>query len=358
MQVVTLKTELDISGKRSLMMDVCKMIASIGVIVSHVPYASSRWEDFFRALGPTRVPFFLTVSITYFIISFKRYSSEEIVNRIFVRLILPYLAWSVIYILLLSLKSWHGDEEASYISAGAIIFGQSSVQLYFIPMLVMMQFFALGVYLVIRKNKRNLQKGLFFLLSSVCLFSYGRSMEFFGVFPVASIIIYLVAGYFIANNFRGIQRNKHWLAIGAFLMTATTANFYGNFVSFTYEYIYFPFGGFGLALIVFSGLNLHLSKWVTLVSSTSFGIYLSHIFFWEGFEQILHFLFPQLPYNGLVKVFLVFLVILCSISLTLILRQNKITRLLFLGEGDYQLHDLWRRTIGAIKSGAKLFFFR
>jgi peptidoglycan/LPS O-acetylase OafA/YrhL len=325
-------------SNRNGTVDLVRLFAAFGVICIHVPFntaAAGAVNIFFTTLC---VPFFYVISLTYFISSFKKSKSvKKVAYKTWDRIILPYLAWTAIYVALMLIKNRfiglsHGPNE--FVFWRALLFGESAVQLYYLPQLVMLQAFAYSIYLMIVGDERKRIIGFLILCIAVGYYMLGYLNHAFGLTPVGYLTVYLAIAFIFSNKSYNTTLNYEYLAVGSLLVALSILEaFLAPRYPVLNSSVGYPIGGLGLLLLSFGIPTFNLSKRVILLCSVSYGVYLSHVIFLEGFEVIGNKLaHAQLQYNLVHKIILAGLIFIAAVLFTLLLRKNPSTKKIFLGD--------------------------
>ncbi|MCG9793527.1 acyltransferase family protein [Flavobacterium algicola] len=325
-----------INKNRNYSIDVFRVIAMFGVVAIHVQNGSKEAQligDFF---SPLAVPFFYMISLFYFIIGLKRSSKIEfnaIVKKTFYRLILPYLVWSLLYIALLSVKEIISTGHSELIFWRSLLFGESAVQLYFVPYLVCMQFIILGIYLLIKGKVYDKVKSIillsligFFIYSSLRFNCFGNSIGF-SIVGIPLFVFFAYLSTFIVPS----SRNFSLAVSGAVILLLVFLFDKSGYILTILNYsLTSPLIALGLLLLSLGMFDL--IKFPLFLTSSTYGIYLCHILFLEGFEFLLKLIHIELNYYFIDKLEFTCIVFICSLVFVLLVRKNKILKLFVLGE--------------------------
>src|SRR5690606_24207260 len=130
--------------------------------------------------------------------------------------------------------------------------------------------------------------------------------------------------------------NNNWglVSIGVLLVLfAIISSWLGfRYIMLSYP-LMLPVGGIGLLLISVGYPCIKLPKWLLVLSTLSYGVYLSHVIFLEIFEFFIEKMFAGKIYIDLgKKIILVSCIFISSAAFSLIIRKNSIARKLLLGE--------------------------
>lgn len=277
---------------RNHTIDAFRVFAIFGVVAIHVK--SSTVEavligDFF---SPIAVPFFYIVSLLYFIIGLKKGGNDifnSTVKKTFYRLILPYLIWTLIYVSLRIYKSHLAGVTSEIVFWRAFFYGESAVQLYFIPYLLSMQTILLSLYLLLRGNLKNKLYGAIFLIITFLYLEYGIENKCFGNslgFSLIGIPLFIILA-FLSSFFLSNEKNSKTVIVGATIILVTSIVLKSNIPIDFFGYpSTTPLMAFGILLL---GIGLYdLIRIPIVITSATYGIYLSHVLFLEAFEFVIN----------------------------------------------------------------------
>jgi len=328
-----------ITSKRNGTVDIFRLLAAFGVICIHVPFNTIAAGNINTVFSPLCVPFFYAVSLTYFISGLKEdLSIGDVFKKMGYRILLPYLAWTVVYVALMVLKSrLIGLQHATggqFVFWRMLFYGEGAVQLYYLPELIALQATALSIYLIFYCSYKKKVIGFVVLTFVVLYYILGSVINAFGVTPLQCIIFYLAVGFLFSKSTRNTTTNYYYIIGGVALTLFALSGIYFNDYFYLFKYTNkLPLCGLGLLLITF-GLPIYtMPKWPFKLCSTSYGVYLSHIVFLEGFAVIIKKLFHiNLYYDFSIKLIMVSMIFIAAIILTFLLRKTTLTKRLFLGE--------------------------
>lgn len=322
--------------KRNSAIDAFRVFAIFGVIAIHVQSNTDNAEMLGRLFSGFSVPYFYIVSLFYLIIDLKKRKDEgvySIVNKTFYRLIIPYLAWTVIYVCLRLTKAVFLGQPSDLDFLKVLFYGDGAVQLYFIPNLLSMQAILISIYLLLKGNLKNKLWGIVILTSVVVFLAIGILNNCFAI-SMGFIFVgipFFISLAFSATFFNSNERNavNIWMGILIIVVTTIFNIIPFSFSLFGYNYIS-PFMAFGILLLCI-GLFDQFRLPSTLTSAT-FGIYLSHVLFLELFEFIISQSQIILYYDLTVKLLVTFLIFLISLTGIFIMRKSRILSFYLLGE--------------------------
>ncbi|MFL9831765.1 acyltransferase family protein [Flavobacterium sp. ST-87] len=322
--------------KRNSTIDAFRVFAIFGVIAIHVQSNTDSAEMVGRLFAGFRVPYFYIVSLFYLIIGLKKRKDDDvnnIVNKIFYRLVVPYLAWTIIYVSLRLIKAAFFGEPSNVVFWRVLFYGDGAVQLYFIPNLLSMQAIIISIYLLLKGKLKNKLWAIVILSCVVVFLTIGILKNSFAIstgFIFVGIPLFISLA-FSATFFNANERNAVNIYMGSLIIVVTTIfNIIPfSFSFFGYNYIS-PFMAFGI-LILCIGL-FDQFRLPSALTSATFGIYLSHVLFLEIFEFIISQGHIILYYDLTVKLLVTFFIFLFSLTGVFIMRKSRILRFYLLGE--------------------------
>ncbi|GEC72335.1 Surface polysaccharide O-acyltransferase, integral membrane enzyme [Flavobacterium flevense] len=322
--------------KRNSTIDAFRVFAIFGVIAIHVQSNTDSAEMVGRLFAGFRVPYFYIVSLFYLIIGLKKRKNEgvnNIVTKIFYRLIIPYLVWTVIYVSLRLTKAVFLGEPSDIVFWKVLFYGDGAVQLYFIPNLLSMQAFIISIYLLLKGNLKNKLWGIVILTFVVAFLTIGLLENCFAIskgFIFVGIPLFISLA-FSATFFNSNEKNtvNIWMGILIIVVTTIFNIIPFSFSFFGYTYIS-PFMAFGILLLCIGLFDQF--RLPSALTSATFGIYLSHVLFLEVFEFIISQSNIILYYDLTVKLLVTFSVFLFSLAGIFTIRKSRILRFYLLGE--------------------------
>jgi len=119
-------------------LDILKLLAAFGVICVHFGPQAPFAQNIVSVFLPFRVPFFIAAAFYFLCLFLRRDSSLAEFQRRLTAIVVPYLAWTLIYTVLRVVK--HLDEPARLIALNLelprfLLVGESAVHMYFVPMI-------------------------------------------------------------------------------------------------------------------------------------------------------------------------------------------------------------------------------
>lgn len=322
-------------SKRNSTIDLVRVVAAFGVVAIHVASSTPAAEGIGKFFLPLCVPFFYVVSLTYFFYSLSSASLSKTTVKIWWRILVPYLAWTIIYIGLLATKNILTGGHKTFAFWRVLFYGESAVQLYFMPELIIMQMLMFTIYLLINVTGKNMLAALLLGLGTIYYLQTGYSNNCFGVTKPVSIISYILSAFWISSILKKSKTSSiyGYVIIGCMLVTVSLAWQFSSTLMNVFPVVaLMPIGGVGLILISINAPIQKLPKWVSILTTTTLGIYLTHVLFLEAFE----YMAPKLwkagaYYNVPFKLGVVTIIFIFSASFTILLQRNHLTRMLFLG---------------------------
>lgn len=323
-----------LTTSRNSTIDLIRTVACLGVIAIHVHSATPAAESVGLFFLNFCVPFFFATALTYFAQSLRpTIEVSATIKKVAKRIGIPFLVWSFIYAALLFIKSSVSGKPYSIDFLRVFLYGESAEHMYYLPELLTMQLLMLGIYLLANRIKTHI--GFWLVVGPIAYLAWGYWNKYFGITPAKCIIVYLVAGFFIAPTIKNPTKKWLPLLIGFFLfILPLLVSGFGITNSLILNEYFFslPLSGVGLLLIALNLPNIETPSWLAGITSATYGIYLSHVMFLEAFEFFAEKSHISIYYNLTNK-----LMISCAIFLTctiFVLIVRKISRLrpVLLGE--------------------------
>ena len=325
-----------IKKNKNLNIDFVKLICAFGVICVHTQNSTISAELIGGIFSPFRIPFFLLSSLVFFISGLKNVDLFALANKIYNRVIIPYLVWTAIYFLLIVVKHYLTNQNSSKSLWGVLFYGESAIQLYYIPKMLILQGFTLAVMLILNQNiKRRIIGFIIFLVSFVWLY-FGVTNNCFGFNGdyYAQIVLYIIIAFFISKMRDYKLFNYRYSIFGFMLFALILLNkyFISNYLDTSVFTIYFSFlGGVSLMFLALSLPSFYFPKNIQLILSFSYGIYLSHILFIEAFELVLKYLSVKFFYDVWDKLIFCIIIFCSSILFLSLVNKNPILKKYLIG---------------------------
>lgn len=324
--------------QRNYTVDLMRVVAAFGVIAIHVHADTSPAQMLGNLFSPLCVPFFYIASLMYFVAGLKSSCVQSILHKSFTRILVPYFVWTIIYTALLVIKAYLTHDHRSFVPWRILLYGESAVQLYYLPDLFALQLITLGLYVII--NPESLKKiyGMLLLTAGIVFFWAGNYNACFGVAEEGILLKFgflILCGFLLPSFFSKTFLRSIFLLVGVALTIYAVASSLWHIHFSIYSYpVNIPLGGLGLMLIALGAPIRNLPKWVSQLSTNSYGIYLSHILFLEGFEFVVGKALPGgMHYNLPTKLFLVLGIFILSAVFTSLIRKINLVKQVLLGEG-------------------------
>jgi len=321
--------------EKNYSIDLIRIVAALGVIIIHVQGTVPEVIYLDKNAGMLCVPFFFAVSVSLFLSNLSANTSfKDIANKSWQRIIIPYLSWTAIYILLLVGKSLITHTHSKIVLWQAVFYGGSAMHLYFLPMLLALQVIALGIVYLLKPIYHSRITGLALTIAVILYLFIGSVFKTFGIISPIHIVCYVGFAFWAASRIKSTQLNIMHISIGCLLlMIASLASWYDEqFIFLSYAKL-MPLGGIGLAIICMGIRFIHMPKWLVILSSLSYGIYLCHVVFLEAFEFILEKIVSrEICIDIPTKLLIVCSIFIFSALFTVCARRISIARKLLLGE--------------------------
>lgn len=329
---------------RNINIDLVKFICAFGVISIHVKTNSVNSiliSEFFSHLC---VPFFLLCSLVFFISGIKNKNINVIAKKMWVRIVIPYLFWTLIYVSLIILKKHLINQSYDNNWWQILFFGQSSVQLYYIPKMINTQFLALSVILMLNKQIKMKIIGVLIFIVSLSWYLIGSYNCVFGFnyYDCILCLLYMILAFiFVKLKNNNLLRSPLYILGFILLMLFVFLKFFflNQFSQF------FPFflisdsniffnilGSVSLILISFASRPITISKKIDDILSCSYGVYLCHVLFIEAFEFGISFFKINLFYDFWVRLLFSFTVLFLSVIFVKFIKKTQILKRFLLGE--------------------------
>jgi peptidoglycan/LPS O-acetylase OafA/YrhL len=333
------------SSQRNLSIDVIKLAAAFGVVIIHLAPSTDTAEVFSRLFHSFAVPFFLMISLHFFIDRVNTLPSLRLADLRLDRILVPYAVWTVIYTLMRLLKFRLGGKSLPIDVIGFTFFGGAALQLYFLPLLLLFQAQALAVILLFRASKWRLIGAC--IASGAVIFGYISSVGgYFGFNSALERGVMYVALAFLLGHMQaeGVGRQINivisWL-IGALIVFTAFFGYLPNPLGT----IQGPIIGYGVSAFALNWRFHTNTPAIRTLLTCSYGIYLAHF----GFLEILELAAQKLgyaltPYSVVVKILMGSLICLFCVGFIAIARLRWLSAYLFLGETAKQARGCVKTT--------------
>ena len=319
---------------RNPIIDIVRIFTAFSVITAHVHADTPAAATFTAFFSPIRTPFLYIAGLVFFINGLgkdKAINIKATMLRVWKRLGIPFVAWSIIYIALIIGKSALTGKNVDFSFVKVFAYGISAEHMYFLPELITMQIITLGVILLIRNDKSTY--GLFLLLGAAVYLLWGRVHDYYGIQPVSAIAMYIIIAFYISPKIKVPHKTWGYFAVGLVLFFIAVCRPFLAPALLTKEHlIALPIGGIGMILLTLNTPAIKVPDWVLTITSTGYGVYLSHIMFLEGIEAVIEKMHYEVVYDITTKVIVSLLVFLMCIIFTLTVRRFTLARAVLLGE--------------------------
>jgi Acyltransferase family len=340
---------------RNSTVDIGKIIAIFGVVFIHVSPNDPAAHVFTGTLELFCVPYFLLISLYFFIDEQERAPVTEIKSLKLDRLIFPYIFWTIFYLNIRLVRDWLDpasfNPEFKFDWVSSFFWSGGATQLYFIPLLI---YIKAHIFLLrslkqdfLSKKRLNISN----IASLLVLYTYGivgylnsyitwgDPTDPFGWLRLVVIsFLYPLLAWLLVKTRTSILSSKHLVLIGIFgfalleaicyYITPPGNIFRGNVLS--------PLAGFFASLIA---LNFKVSiknHTILYVIGSSYGVYLVHIAVWQLYKPLLKIVSSRLgvihDYTIIDKLLISMLVLISSILLIKIVRISSKLKYIMLGE--------------------------
>lgn len=320
--------------ERNVSVDLFKLVAVFGIILIHLAPSTASGEKLTNCFVTFTVPFFLVVSLYFFLQNLTGKAVPDVREFRLDRIIIPYVVWSIVYTIARALKLSVSHQSENLDLLHVALYGGAAVQLYFIPLLLSFQIEALGIDMA--RRKRLSAAGLAIAIGAFVFCVVGAKRNYFGFdrAPLNSLIyLALAAILHVTQRFAlGRRINIVLGSVLAPLIIATAC--YGGPLHGVGAALG-PMAGYGIAALA---LNIEIRSdrwWSSQIRNASFGLYLVHF----GLIETLGLVNTNL-HHGLIRYSLGskmgfgLLIFSAGIVFVAIARRNAIFSYLFLGEKE------------------------
>ncbi len=280
------------------------------------------------------VPFFYITSVCYFARSLKRETSKGLIQKQWLRIICPFLCWSLLYLLLFETKDRLGGRERGHDWIGILFYGQSAVHLYFLPVLVWMNLSVLSGAALLGRGVKQSRWGALSLALLIAFAGWGYHSSYMGWTNPFLLEGFILAGWMVNGWETKKTARSGWTALlGGILWVGAIGASVSHLNLTQLGPLTGICGGLGFYLLVnhlpWAETFSSASGWLT----TSYGVYLSHFAILEGMEFFLQRSGHSLqPYSLGIKLLLAGVIFLLAMLFTLLARKHCTSRKLLLGE--------------------------
>ena len=320
---------------RNVLIDATKLLLAFSVVFMHLAPTEPELDFANWPLLTFTVPFFFTIALYFFVRKVRKSSEVSVGELNFERLLLPYFAWTVIYVALRIFKYRSNLADLNIGSPLEVaLYGGAALHLYFLPFLLLCEAWILSFAFISRAWRPTLI-GISIFVGAFAFSHIGNKYAFFFFDHAFFKSLLYVAGAFLLHATQSWSEYAKLLNI---VVSGVLAVFM-VFASFGQwpEWVVFlrgPLAGYALASLALSWrIQMKPNKAMKYLLGYSFGIYLSHIAFMAAFEMIADKLgFKLAPYSFLEKLPITLLICVCCIIFIVFVRKNRLARLFLLGE--------------------------
>lgn len=335
---------MEIKIERNSNIDLVKFICAFGVICIHVQNSTFEAGLIGEFFLPLCVPFFFLSALVFFISGIRTIDLPVIADKIWVRVVIPYLFWTVIYLSLIMFKHHLANQSIPNHWGLILFYGASAVQLYYIPKMLIMQVFSLSLILFVNQDYKRKIIGFIVFLAAFGWLFYGIQNNCLGFSKddYGLIITYLFFAFIISKLKDNNQLDNRYSMCGFVLFIVLLVCKYGavDYLAkpiFANYFIYIKtflsvLGGVSLTFLAFSLPPILFSKRAVQIFGFSYGIYLSHVLFLEAFEFILKYLGVNLFYDVAVKLIFSICVLSSSMLFVFLVKKKQLLKKILMGE--------------------------
>ena len=274
-------------ASRNVLLDALRLVFAYGVAAIHLAPNTPAAEKIGLSFLLFAVPFFLMAGMYFFVGKVAGGQSVPSARDLhFERLWLPYLAWTIIYAGLHVGKDLASHQPVELNLPATAFYGGAAVQMYFLPLLLLLQCWAWSVALLWRAPERRVLGGVLFVLAAIFA-AGGKAERALGFERVYLEGVLYPGGAFLLWR----CRNSAAFRWGNTLLAAVVAAGMLGLVVWGDPHDLLRFGRGPLAGYAAASLALAwpaarrpLARWAAYLLGCSYGIYLAHFAFVEAFE--------------------------------------------------------------------------
>ena len=323
------------SAQRNNAVDAIRFVAIFGVVLIHMSPSTPAGGTFTDVFHLFSVPFFLLISLYFFINRVGALPAPGLGDLRLDRLLVPYAVWSLIYTGLRLLKLRFLGRPPTFDVLDIVFFGGGAVQMSFLPMLVYYQVLVLAVILASRTSAdRWIALGLgMAALGYACALVSGNHMSLPAL--AESTVLYTAMPFLLTRLQAGpvgrrINVVAGWLIVGFILASAYLGR--PPIPLDPVEHLFIS--GYGVAALALNARFRPIAPAWGILLTCSYGIYLAHFAFLESFEVAAKkFGFALTPYSVTTKLVMGSLICGCCVLCILLARLHRLSAYLFFGEG-------------------------
>jgi hypothetical protein len=342
---------------RNSTVDIGKTIAIIGVVLMHISPNNPAAAVFTGILELFCVPYFLLISLYFFIKEQDKSPSTNFNSLKLDRLVLPYIFWTVFYLSSRLVRDWlnpalfNSGFKFDWIDIS--FFGGTATHLYFIPLLLYVKVHifllrSLKQDFVSKKHLNIVSIASLLLLYTFAMIGHLNSYLGWGdsTSPIGwlhllviSFIYPLLAWLLVKISTPALpSMNLVFIGIFGFILlesigyttpVTTEPNILRNSVLC-------PLAGFFTSLIALNFKTQIKNHSVLYIIGTSYGVYLAHLAMWQLYKPLLKIVYSHTKvtydYTIVDKLLISLLILISSILLIKIVRISSKLRYIMLGE--------------------------
>jgi Acyltransferase family len=299
---------------RNSTVDICKTIAIFGVIFIHVSPNSPAAEVFTGTLELFCVPYFLLISLYFFIKEQEKSPSPEFKSLKLDRLVLPYIFWTIFYLGIRLIRDWLNPEafnpEFKFDWVSISLYGGTATQLYFIPLLI---YIKVHIFLLRSLKQDFLTKNRLSTLGIVSLptlytfaivgylnsyLTWGEPNEPLGWVRLLIIsFIYPLLAWLLVKINTSTLSNKYLVLIGIFgFILLEVIGYVTPSSNILRSSVLSPLAGFFASLVALNFKTSIKNRTVLYIIGTSYCVYLAHIAMWQLYKPLLNIISSRLGF--------------------------------------------------------------
>jgi surface polysaccharide O-acyltransferase-like enzyme len=323
------------TGGRNVLLDAGRLLFAFGVAAIHLAPNTPAAEQLTLSFLLFAVPFFLMAGMYFFVGKVAGGEGVPAARELhFERLWLPYLAWTLIYVVLHAGKDLAVHRPLEFNVLAVALYGGAAVQMYFLPLLLLLQCWAWSIALWWRVPNRRVTAGLLFAASTAFAFG-GRAEGALGFEHVFTSGALYLAGAFLlwrwrhSETFRSVNATVAVLLVLGLLVLVLRGD-----PDDLLRIGRGPVAGYAAASLALAWpIRWTLPRWAAYLLSCSYGIYLAHFAFIEAFEFLaVRRGWRIKPYDVPEKLQVAAGVCVACVVLIALVRTWRLPRLVLLGE--------------------------
>lgn len=285
------------SEGRIVMLDVCRLLAAVAVVWIHVPESASLLP--WAAISRFAVPFFVAASVlTAFGTAYHHPTRPfygYLRDRSF-RIYLPFLIWSTIYLVARLSKEWILGAETSLDFRLSLLWTGTSAQMWFLPYILVVNLaaFALARVLYFRRSCFVWLTAAGVLVLGVIasipapepirtLFGWG-GVTFYNGWNALPAAVWGACFAIVFQRYPRLRRSTTVALLGLCLLIASQGYVRWTGRSSLFENL----AGVGCLMLAMAPWSGNALRRIGALGGLSFGVYLAHMLFVEGFQSVGH----------------------------------------------------------------------